>query len=378
MLIRRPSKPKDNRATCSLCGKALNGVGTCIGICPHCLRARPEESWGIVELVHAQSREMFGLPAKAASDPEGMACNLCFKNCRLAEGRKGYCGIRKGNRKSFRADGRSRAQVSYYYDPLPTNCVADWVCPGGTGVGYPQYSNDSGPEVGFYNLAVFFEACNFNCLYCQNWTFRKTQLCSPRWVSVDTLKNAVKADTSCICFFGGDPGPQLPFALRLSDAVRRENPEKILRICWETNGAVNPLWLKKMVKISSQSGGCIKVDLKAWSEGIHRALCGCGNRQVLENFKRIAGLADNRPAPPLLVASTPLVPGYIDAEEIYSLAKFIAGIDPDIPYALLAFAPQFLMDDSPTTSAALGDACVEAARQAGLKRVRLGNTHLLS
>lgn len=278
----------------------------------------------------------------------------------------------------MRTDGRSRARVSYYYDPLPTNCVADWVCPGGTGAGFPKFSNDSGPEVGFYNLAVFFEACNFNCLFCQNWCFRKGQLCSPNdWSSLDTIENAVKPDTSCICFFGGDPGPQLPFALRLSKLARKKEAEKILRICWETNCAMNPVWLKKMVDISLVSGGCIKVDLKAWDPGTHRALCGCDNKLVLENFKRIADRALNRPDPPLLVASTPIVPGYINEEEIWGLASFIAGINPDIPYTLLAFAPQFFMDDSPTTSTEHAAACLEVARNAGLRRVHLGNIHLL-
>lgn len=320
---------------------------------------------------------MVGLPTKPPCNPEGVECDLCFIGCRLGPRQRGYCGIRTGGKASLENDGRSRAQVSFYYDPLPTNCVADWVCPGGTGAGFPQYSNDSGPEVGYYNLAVFFEACNFNCLYCQNWSFKKKQL-APRWSKVETLEEAVKPDTSCICFFGGDPGPQLPFALRLAESVRKKNPEKILRICWETNGAMNPSWLKKMAGLSMESGGCIKIDLKAWDPGTHRALCGWGNRQVLDNFARAADLASERPDPPLLVASTPLVPGYIDENEIGDLARFIARINPDIPYALLAFAPQFLMEDSPTTSAAQAEACMQAAKQAGLTRVRLGNVHLLS
>jgi len=64
-------------------------------------------------------------------------------------------------------------KLSWYHDPLPTNCVGDWVCAGGTGAGFPDYANCPGPERGYKNLAVFFHACSFNCLYCQNWQFRK-------------------------------------------------------------------------------------------------------------------------------------------------------------------------------------------------------------
>jgi pyruvate formate lyase activating enzyme len=98
---------------------------------------------------------------------------------------------------------------------------------------------------------------------------------------------------------------------------------------------------------------------------------------VLENFAMLARYTALRPDPPLLVASTLLVPGYVGREEVSHLASFIAKCDPDIPYTLLAFAPQFYMDDFPTTSREQVEACLEAAKRAGLRRVHLGNRHLV-
>lgn len=376
MLIRCKSISGKKGSKCILCGKRLDDIATCIRICPSCVRTRPEESRGRIEELHAESREMFGLPSRPVVNPDGVECKLCFLRCRLGNYQKGYCGVRYGCESSMRNDGRTRALVSFYYDPLPTNCVADWVCAGGTGAGYPEFAHDCGPEVGFCNLAVSFEACNLDCLYCQNWSFRKVHL-SPRWSKLETLPRAVNEDTSCICFFGGDPGPQLPYALRVSHALLKKNPGRILRICWETNGSSHTSGLRAMTRLSVRTGGCVKIDLKAWNPGTHRALCGCDNSKILENFARVAEWASVRTIPPALVASTPLIPGYIDEDEIYGLASFIARINPDIPYALLAFAPQFLMDDSPTTSSDQAHACLEAAKRAGLTRVRLGNEHLL-
>jgi len=99
--------------------------------------------------------------------------------------------------------------------------------------------------------------------------------------------------------------------------------------------------------------------------------------RTLENFQRVAARADERPDPPLLVASTLLVPGYIDEREVRAIARFIARASPDIPYALLAFHPQFAMNDLPTTSRRHAERAAEAATEAGLTRVRLGNLHLL-
>jgi pyruvate formate lyase activating enzyme len=72
-----------------------------------------------------------------------------------------------------------------------------------------------------------------------------------------------------------------------------------------------------------------------------------------------------------------LVPGYIDPVEVGAIAGFIAGLNAEIPYSLLAFSPQFLMRDLPLTSKALAHECLQAARDCGLKNVRLGNVHLL-
>jgi pyruvate formate lyase activating enzyme len=80
----------------------------------------------------------------------------------------------------------------------------------------------------------------------------------------------------------------------------------------------------------------------------------------------------------LVVASTLLVPGYVDTEEVGRLAGFIAGLDPEIPYALLGFHPHFFLPDLPRTSVRHAEAAEIAARDAGLTRVRVGNRHLLS
>ena len=94
--------------------------------------------------------------------------------------------------------------------------MADWVCAGGTGSGYPKYAYTNGPEIGYLNLAVFYQACNFDCLYCQNWHYREG-ISHPNFTTVEELVNAAyKKNVSCICFFGGDPTPQLDKIIRMA------------------------------------------------------------------------------------------------------------------------------------------------------------------
>jgi pyruvate formate lyase activating enzyme len=377
MLIIDPGKPGSHHLICAVCGNEFRRLGRSIQVCPECIRDRWEESARTCELIHSLSRESHRLPLHPPRSLMGEVCRLCVHQCRMNPGEKGYCGVRDGGAESLLVDGHSSGHLSYYYDPLPTNCVADWVCAGGTGAGYPTFSHDRGPEAGYLNLAVFFEACNFNCLFCQNWMHKEAHLKRRRRTSVEDLVHAANSQTSCICFFGGDPVPQLPYALRVSELARKARSAEILRICWETNGSMQPELLRSMAMHSLESGGCIKVDLKAWNPHVHRALTGCDNKQVFENFAMLAEWIPQRPDPPFLIASTVMIPGYIEAEEIGQIARFIASLSPDIPYSLLAFAPEFHLQDFPTTSSTQAEACFEAAKGAGLRRVRIGNQHLL-
>jgi len=363
-------------AECKLCQRQAPNISKELGVCLSCLRQKPKEAYPLAEQVHKKSRAAFGLPEKAPQDPQGIPCALCVNECRLGEGQIGYCGLRQNVNGKITGGSAKVGKLSWYYDPLPTNCVADWVCAGGTGAGFPKFAHFPGPEKGYKNLAVFFHACSFNCLYCQNWQFKKETFKSATR-SIDELVEAIDERTSCLCYFGGDPTPQLTFSLSAARQALESRPGKILRICWETNGSMAKGYLEEMVDLALISGGGIKFDLKAWDENLHKALTGVSNQRTLQNFQYVAEKIKKRPEPPLLIASTLLVPGYIDEQEVRALAKFIASLDPHIPYALLGFYPHFYFKDMPLTKREEALRCLLAAQEEGLTRVRLGNIHLL-
>ncbi len=361
---------------CQLCQQHSPLIAADLGLCLACIRTRPEESRKIAIETHGRIRQEWGLPPQAPASADGVKCDFCVNRCRIDDGGWGYCGLRGNVRGKLAGVTALRGSLSWYHDPLPTNCVGDWICPGGTGCGYPVYAYIEGPEYGYQNLAVFPHACTFHCLYCQNWHFRY-RTSDRHYETVENLAGAVHAKTACICYFGGDPSPQLPYLLRASRLAREQHPDRILRICWETNGAMSKHLFKAMAAFARESGGCIKIDLKAWDETLHLALTGVTNRQTLENFASLARQADQRTEPPLQIASTLMVPGYIDGQEIYRIAAFIAALNPETPYSLLGFHPDYHMSDLPPTSRQQARECLDAARQAGLKRLKVGNKHLL-
>jgi len=198
-------------------------------------------------------------------------------------------------------------------------------------------------------------------------------------MSAESLAAKVDAHVSCICFFGGDPSVQMPHALKTSLLAleKARNEKRLLRICWETNGYWKREFALKAAELSLNSGGNVKFDLKTWDENLNKVLCGVSNAPILQNFRTIGEkFFKERSKLPILTASTLLVPGYVDVEEVRSLARFIAEVDPEVPYTLLAFYPQYVLTDLPTTSGELAYKCRDAAEE-HLKNVRIGNVSLL-
>lgn len=274
----------------------------------------------------------------------GIQCKICGNECKIGIGQKGFCRLREN--KDGKLISYSNADVAigdYYFDRLPTNCVASWVCKMEDG----------------YNLAVFYGACSFDCLFCQNHIYHEmAEKLLPLMDANQLIKASEKA--KCICFFGGDPSCQILHALNVASHAK-------CTVCWETNGNFSKQFLSKIVKVTD---GIIKFDLKAWNENLHIALCGVSNKNSFENFEYLARHCK-------MAASTLLVPYYIDKKEIYEIANFIASIDENIPYSLLAFYPCHKMNDLPNTSKKQAIECYKAAKKAGLKNVRIGNIHLL-
>ena len=353
---------KTSRVTCRVCKKTDRIVAETLGVCSECLKGSFETVQPFIDQAHAGSRLTFGLPPGVPRHPGGVRCPLCANECRLAEGERGFCGLRvaRGGKLVHLAGTAKHGLLHWYRDPLPTNCVADWVCAGST-------------RNGQHNLAVFYASCTINCLFCQNWNFREAQPEGEKLTSAVELSRQADRRTFCVCYFGGDPSSQMPHALAASRLLARQG----VRICWETNGMANPKLMEAAVRYSFDSGGCVKFDLKAFDDRIHIALTGASNQRTLGNFSRAAARSLERPELPLVVASTLLVPGYIGPGEVGAIATFIAAINPDIPYALLAYAPNFYMPDLGFTTSEQAHAAEAAARAAGLSNVRIGNTHLL-
>ncbi|AEA47222.1 radical SAM protein [Archaeoglobus veneficus] len=321
---------------CEVCGCRIYS-GT-IPICPEC--AKTEVALDYARLLHPEIDTM----RKGKT-----ICRLCSNECST-----GVCGLRRvvdGKRKSLVSS--KKAILHAYEDPLPTNCCNSWFC--------------AASEFSGTNLAVFYYGCGFDCLYCQNWEHKLVE--HGKVVEIDEMvESAMNPRIKCICHFGGSPEPQLPFAIRFSEEVLKRRD---VMVCWEWNGGAHTKLALKAAKLSYESRGTVKFDLKAWNDNLHVLLTGRSNRRTLENFVRIY-----EEYPDVLSATTLLVPYYVDEDEVENIARFIASLSEHIPYSLLVFHPDYRLNDMPVTPREQVRRCYNAARK-HLKRVHVGNVYLI-
>lgn len=373
-------------ARCRICGRS-KAVSSVIGYCRDCLIKHWERVKSSVLEAHREVRRLLQLTPGTPVHPDGLKCRFCGRGCVIPEDSRGYCSFivnRRGAPGNI-LGSFELALGDWYYDPHPTNCVAFPVCPAITGEGYPRYALSPLGEHGYYNIAVFYGSCNLNCLYCQNHVFKKYAAAKYPFMSVEDLAGAVNSKTTCACFFGGDPAPNAVHALMAARRMisrAREIGLQVFRVCWETNGLWERSLLREALKISLESGGIVKFDVKAYTPQVYTALTGVDEKHVkivygnleyaLREFSRL------RSSPPPIVVSVLLVPGYVKVEEVEGIAGFIAGLNPETPLVLLAFHPDFYMSDLPATSRKHMDQAVKAARGRGLRNVYIGNEWLLT
>ncbi|MEM3437789.1 MAG: radical SAM protein [Nitrososphaerales archaeon] len=364
---------------CKICERPYQYLSRAINVCPSCIRNNPDYALRISLENHGKVRRIFKLPEIIPKTSFGIPCNLCSNECKIGINESSYCGLRKNEKGRLISLVNPNSGLYHaYLDPHITNCCAAWFCPAGTGAGYPKFSLCKGPEIGYYNLAIFFYGCNFDCLFCQNWSHKDIDSAPSNTIDDLVERTLRNPKITCWCFFGGSPEPQLPFALKASERVLEQIPkDRVLRICFEWNGCGHPSLVRKAAELAFRSGGNIKFDLKCFNENMSLALSGVSNRQAFNNFEMIAhDFYSLRKDLPVLTATTLMIPGYVDEYEVEEIVRFIANLDRRIPYSLLVFHPDFLMKDLPITPIDQALRCYKVAKKY-LERVNVGNLNLL-
>ena len=188
-------------------------------------------------------------------------------------------------------------------------------------------------------IYVSFQECNFQCKGCYLadtiWYYhlpddvrRRLQTIKDfRQLSLSEFETIVKRlNTKNAILGGAEPtlDEELPDVIDLLNGFD-------IRTLLTTNGHIlNEKLIEKLEDVGLSS---TRMSIKAYDDGIHRFYTGQTNKSVLDNFRLLSKSRIK------LIAESILIPGLIEQNEIESIAKFIASINPSIPYRIDGFMP---------------------------------------
>ncbi len=276
-----------------------------------------------------------------------LQCDLCPRDCRLHEGQRGACFVRKreGNQIVLTTYGRSSG---FCVDPIEKKPLNQF---------YP------GSSVLSFGTA----GCNLACKFCQNWDISKSN-------DIDTLADAaspeqlaraaVELDCRSVAFTYNDPVIFAEYAMDVADACREVGVKAVAVTAGYMHDQPRREFYAKM--------DAANVDLKAFTDEFYFMLTGAHLKPVLDTLVYLRHETEV-----WLEITTLLIPGRNDSdEEIDAECRWIAKeLGPDVPLHFSAFHPDWKMTDIPPTPAATLTRARKIALGHGLRYVYTGNVH---
>ena len=278
-------------------------------------------------------------------EEELIVCELCPHLCRIAEGKRGFCGVRAN------IDGKLVSTVygrhtGLYVDPIEKKPLNHFLP--GTGV-----------------LSFGTPGCNLACVFCQNWHLSSaderniaTVESSPK----DIVESAIKADCSSIAFTYNDPIIWAEYAIDIAKEARAKNIKTVAI----TSGYINSKAREEFFSFIDAAN----VDLKSFSENFYNKMCKAHLKPVLDT---LVWLRTNTSV--WIEVTNLLIPDENDNEdEVRTLCLWLVNeLGAETPLHFSAFHPQYKLRDKKATSAQVLQHAYDIAVECGLKFVYLGN-----
>ena len=280
--------------------------------------------------------------------PDGrVQCDLCPRLCKLREGQRGFCFIRRARDGGIDLTSYGRAS-GFCIDPIEKKPLNHF---------YP------GTSVLSFGTA----GCNLGCKFCQNWDISKaremerlTDIATPEAVARATAEAGCKS----VAFTYNDPVIFAEYAIDCAEAARASGLKTVAVTAGYITDKARPAFYAAM--------DAANVDLKGFTERFYEKLCFAHLGPVLDTLRYI-----RHETKVWLEVTTLLIPGQNDSEaEIAQLCEWFAeNLGPDVPLHFSAFHADFKMTDTPATPPSTLTRARKQALAAGLRHVYTGNVH---
>jgi pyruvate formate lyase activating enzyme len=275
-----------------------------------------------------------------------VVCRLCAHRCVIKPGKQGVCAVRENR------DGRLVTLVygevvAAHVDPIEKK---------------PLYHFFPGSKA----MSMATPGCNFRCGFCQNWQISQAPRRTAGGIAGEPapppaiVRAAVTEGCRSISYTYTEPTIFFEYAYDTARLAR----EAGLVNSFVTNGYMTAEALEAIQPTLDAAN----VDLKAFRDETYKKTCGARLEPVLDSIRRMKTLGI------WVEVTTLVVPGLNDGpDELEAIARFIASVDPDIPWHISRFHPEFEYTQAPATPVSTLRAAAAAGHREGLRYVYVGN-----
>ena len=274
-------------------------------------------------------------------------CDLCPRDCKLHDGQRGLCFVRRCENDSIVLSTYGRSS-GFCIDPIEKKPLNHF---------YP------GSKVFSFGTA----GCNLSCKFCQNWDISKSRewdrLCdaaTPEMIAQVAKENGCES----VAFTYNDPVIFLEYAVDTAIACH----ELGIKTVAVTAGYIHDEPARELFPHMD----AVNVDLKGFTEAFYHRLCAGQLQPVLDRLTYLVHETDC-----WVEITTLLIPGHNDSdEELQRLSEWIMdALGPDVPIHFSAFHPDWKMQDVPPTPPPTLARARAISREVGLHYVYTGNVH---
>jgi pyruvate formate lyase activating enzyme len=277
-------------------------------------------------------------------DNNKVHCNLCAQSCRIAPGKRGFCGVRENR------DGKLYTLIygtvsSEAVDPIEKK---------------PLYHFHPGS----YAYSVGSIGCNFRCKHCQNWSI--SQACLEDSYTMDIppeelVERALLSRSKSIAWTYNEPTIWHEYTSECAKIAK----DVELATVYVTNGYMTPEALRHIAPCLD----AVNIDIKAFTEKFYHDVASAKLAPVLEATALAKELGIH------VEITNLIIPGVNDSpDELRELSKWVyKNTGPETPLHFTRFHPQYQMQNlSPTPVKTMQEAC-KIATEEGMKYVYMGN-----
>ena len=280
------------------------------------------------------------------SEKKTVQCYLCNHNCHIKDGKRGVCQVRE-NRGGTLYSLVYGNIVSQNVDPIEKKPLFHLL-------------------PGSLSFSIATVGCNFRCAHCQNYDISQyPQLHNGTIVGNNVtpeqvVTSAQEYGCQSISYTYIEPTIFFEFAYDCAQLAH----ERGIKNVFVSNGYTSPEATRKIAPFLDGNN----IDLKAFTDKFYREVCGAKLAPVLETIRLMKELGV------WVEVTTLVIPGWNDSDaELKEIAKFIKGIDPQMPWHVSRFHPTFKMTDRDATPPSTLQRARQIGLAEGLKYVFVGN-----